>query len=76
MIINYNKLPYLHIDRNTTVIELQKYSANVSTSIRHDEYRHLESIGKMFRVLHCKVDDSVEFIPNWKKVTENAFFRK
>jgi DNA-binding Xre family transcriptional regulator len=55
------------IDRNMTAAELQKeagYSANISTRMRRDEYVSLDSIEKICRVLNCKVDDIVEFLPD------------
>lgn len=56
-----------------TAAELQKeagYSANISTRMRRDEYVSLDSIEKICRVLDCKVDDIVEFIPDEDKVSE------
>lgn len=50
-----------------TAAELQKeagYSANISTRMRRDEYVSLDSIEKICRVLGCKVDDIMEFIPD------------
>ena len=55
------------IDRNMTAAELQKeagYSANISTRMRRNEYVSLDSIEKICRVLGCKVDDIVEFLPD------------
>jgi DNA-binding Xre family transcriptional regulator len=40
------------------------YSANISTRLRRDIYISLESVEKICRVLNCKVDDIVEFIPD------------
>ena len=63
------------VDRNMTAAELQKeagYSANISTRMRRDEYVSLDSIEKICRVLDCKVDDIVEFVPDENnKVTED-----
>ena len=67
MAVSYKKLFHMLIDRNMTAAELQKeagYSANISTRMRRDEYVSLESMEKICRVLDCKVDDIVEFIPN------------
>lgn len=67
MAVSYKKLFHLLIDRNMTAAELQKeagYSANISTRMRRDEYVSLESMEKICRVLGCKVDDIVEFIPD------------
>lgn len=73
MAISYKKLFHMLIDRNMTTAELQKeagYSANISTRMRRDEYVSLESMEKICRVLGCKVDDIVEFIPDEDKVSE------
>lgn len=67
MAISYKKLFHMLIDRNMTAAELQKeagYSANISTRMRRDEYVSLESMEKICRVLDCKVDDIVEFVPD------------
>lgn len=67
MAVSYKKLFHMLIDRNMTAAELQKeagYSANISTRMRRDEYVSLDSIEKICRVLGCKVDDIVEFIPD------------
>ncbi len=73
MAVSYKKLFHMLIDRNMTPAELQKeagYSANISTRMRRDEYVSLESMEKICRVLNCKVDDIVEFIPNEDKAPE------
>lgn len=67
MAITYKKLFHLLIDREMTPAQLQKeagYSANISTRLRHDHYVSLESMEKICRVLNCKVDDIIEFIPD------------
>ena len=73
MAVSYKKLFHMLIDRNMTAAELQKeagYSPNISTRMRRDEYVSLESMEKICRVLDCKVDDIVEFIPDEDKVVE------
>ena len=73
MAVSYKKLFHMLIDRNMTAAELQKeagYSANISTRMRRNEYVSLESMAKICRVLGCKVDDIVEFIPDEDKVSE------
>lgn len=74
MSVTYKKLFHLLIDRDMSVAELQKragYSANISTRLRNDTYVSLESIEKICRVLHCKVDDIVDFIPEIQPDKEN-----
>jgi len=61
------------IDRNMSTAQLQKeagYSANISTRLRKDIYVSLESVEKICRVLNCKVDDIVEFIPDETRYTK------
>jgi len=73
MAVSYKKLFHMLIDRNMTAAELQKeagYSANISTRMRRDEYVSLDSIEKICRVLNCKVDDIVEFVPDDNKTME------
>lgn len=57
------------IDRDMTPAKLQKeagYSANISTRLRRNLYVSLESMEKICQVLDCKVDDVVEFLPNYE----------
>ena len=66
MSVTYKKLFHLLIDKDMSVAELQRsagYSAKISTRLRNDTYVSLESIEKICRVLHCKVDDIVDFVP-------------
>ena len=74
MAISYKKLFHKLIDQNMTAAELQKkagYSANISTRLRNNTYISMESVEKICRVLDCKVDDIVEFIPE-KEVMEES----
>lgn len=67
MAVTYKKLFHMLIDRNMSPAQLQQeagYSANISTRLRRDYYVYLESVEKICRVLNCKVDDIVEFIPD------------
>ena len=67
MAVTYKKLLHMLIDRNMTPAQLQQeagYSAHISTRLRRDYYGSLESVEKICRVLNCKVDDIVEFIPD------------
>ena len=67
MAVTYKKLFHMLIDRNMTPAQLQQeagYSANISTRLRRDYYVSLESVEKICRVLNCKVDEIVEFIPD------------
>jgi len=67
MAISYKKLFHILIDRDISIAQLQKeagYSANISTRLRNNTYVSLESVEKICRVLDCKVDDIVDFIPD------------
>ena len=67
MAVTYKKLFHMLIDKGISVTELQKqagYSANISTRLRNNTYISLESVEKICRVLNCKIDDVVEFIPD------------
>lgn len=71
MAVNYKKLFHMLIDRDISAAQLQKqagYSANISTRLRNNSYVSLESMEKICRVLNCKVDDIVEFIPDEEQV--------
>ena len=67
MSVSYKKLFHLLIDRDMSLADLQRqagYSANISTRLRNDTYISLESVEKICRVLHCKMDEIIEFIPD------------
>ena len=73
MAVSYKKLFHMLIDRDISAAQLQKqagYSANISTRLRNNSYVSLESMEKICRVLNCKVDDIVEFIPDKDQVTK------
>lgn len=66
MAVSYKKLFHLLVDRDMTAVQLQQqagYSANITTRLKKNTYVSLESVEKICRVLDCKVDDIVEFIP-------------
>ena len=68
--VSYKKLFHMLIDRDMSPAQLQQragYSANISTCLRRNYYVSLESVEKISRVLDCKVDDIVDFIPDEKK---------
>lgn len=69
MAVSYKKLFHLLIDKDISVADLQKqagYSANISTRLRNNSYVSLESMEKICRVLDCRLDDVVEFVPDEK----------
>ena len=70
MAVSYKKLFHLLIDKDISVADLQRqagYSANISTRLRNNSYVSLESMEKICRVLDCKLDDVVEFVPDVSK---------
>ena len=67
MAVSYKKLFHMLIDRDISNAQLQKmagYSAHITTRLKNNTYVSLESVEKICRVLNCKVDDIVEFIPD------------
>ena len=67
MAVNYDKLfktMQLHNMSNKDLIRQVGFSGNIMTRLKRNEYVSLESIEKICSVLHCKVDDIVEFIPD------------
>ena len=67
MAVSYKKLFHMLIDRDMSPAQLQQqtgYSANISTRLRRNYYVSLESVEKICRVLDCKVDDIVDFVPD------------
>lgn len=66
MAISYNKLFHLMIDKNMSNAQLKEkagFSANIITRLKRNEYVSMESIEQICRVLECKVDDILEFVP-------------
>jgi putative transcriptional regulator len=67
MAVSYKKLFHLMIEKNMTAPQLQKqagFSGNILTRLRRNSYVSLESIETICRVLDCKVDDILEFLPD------------
>jgi putative transcriptional regulator len=70
MSVSYKKLLHLMIERELSSSQLQKLakiSGNVFTRIRRNEYVSLESIEAICGVLHCGVDDIIDFLPDEKE---------
>jgi putative transcriptional regulator len=68
MAVSYKKLFHMLIDKNMSIVELQRqagYSANISTRLRNDSYISLETVEKICRVLNCRIDEIIEFIPDF-----------
>lgn len=65
MAVNYKKLLHMMIEEDTTNAQLQQavYSANIITRWKRNWYISLEIIESICRVIDCKVDDILRFIP-------------
>ena len=67
MAVSYKKLFHLMIEKGITNAQLQKqagFSANIITRLKRNEYISLESIESICKVINCKVDDILEFVPD------------
>ena len=63
--VSYKKLFHLLIDKGMTNAELMekaRFSANIITRIKRDNYISLDTIEKICKTLHCGVDDILEFV--------------
>lgn len=70
MAVSYKKLFHLLIEKDMTNAQLQQqagFSANIITRIKRNGYISLDSIESICRVLHCGVDDILEFVPDEKE---------
>lgn len=67
MTVSYKKLFHMLIEKDMTNAQLQKqagFSANIITRLKRNSYISLESIESICRVMNCKVDDILEFLPD------------
>ena len=66
MAVSYKKLFHLMIEKDISNVELQRiagFSGNILTWLKRNSYVSLESIEAICKVLDCKVDDILEFVP-------------
>ncbi len=66
MAVSYKKLFHLMIEKDMTNAKLQQqagFSANIITRLKRNSYISLESVESICRVMNCKVDDILEFVP-------------
>ncbi len=64
MAVTYKKLFHMLIDKgvsNSELMEQASFSANIITRLKRNQYISLETIEKICKVLHCGVDDILEF---------------
>ena len=67
MAVSYKKLFHLMIEKDISNVELQRkagFSGNILTRLKRNSYVSLESIETICKVLDCKVDDILEFVPD------------
>ena len=67
MAVSYKKLFHLMIEKDISNVELQRrsgFSGNILTRLKRNNYVSLESVETICKVLDCKVDDILEFIPD------------
>ncbi|MBR0229707.1 MAG: helix-turn-helix transcriptional regulator [Clostridia bacterium] len=67
MAVSYKKLFHLLVDRDMTAVQLQQqagYSANITARLKRDTYISMESMEKICRVLDCRLDDIMDFVPD------------
>lgn len=65
MSVTYGKLWKLLEEKGMKKIELQRkagISGNILARMGRDEYISMESVEKVCRILHCGVDDMLDFI--------------
>lgn len=65
MSVTYEKLWKLLKEKGMKKIELQRkarISGNILARMGRDEYISMESVEKVCRILHCGVDDMLDFI--------------
>ena len=67
MAVSYKKLFHVMIEKSITNTQLQKqagFSANIITRLKRNDYISLETIESICKVINCKVDDILEFVPD------------
>ncbi len=70
MVVNYNKLWKLMIDKNLKKQDLTRMagiSTNAMAKMGKGENVSTEVLGKICTALDCKIEDIVEFIPEEKE---------
>ena len=66
MILNYNKLWKLMIDKKMNKTQLRttaKISSNAMAKLGRDESVPIETLEKICEVLHCDIGDIMDFLP-------------
>lgn len=79
MAVSYKKLFHMMIEKGITNAQLQKhadFSANIITRLKRNDYVSLESIESICRVMNCKVDEILDFVPDQHPVERRGWIRK
>lgn len=66
MAVCYNKMFHMMIDKKVSTTQLMakaRFSANIITCLKKDEYVSMESIEKICTSMNCRVDDILDFVP-------------
>jgi DNA-binding Xre family transcriptional regulator len=66
MAVSYKKLFHLLIEKEMTTTRLMqqaRFSANIITRLKRNEYVSMESLEHICRAMNCGVDDILEFVP-------------
>ena len=74
MAVCYKKLFNLLREKEMTNAQLSQkagFSANIINRMRFDAYISLANVESICRVLHCGVDDILEFIPDEDEEKKN-----
>lgn len=67
MAVSYKKLFHMMIEKDMTNIQLKQqagFSGNILTRLKRNDYVSMESIESICRVMNCKVDEILEFVPD------------
>lgn len=67
MAVSYKKLFHLMIEKDISNVELQRragFSGNILTRLKRNSYVSLQSIETICKVLDCKIENILEFVPD------------
>lgn len=75
MAVSYKKTVSFIVEKDMTNAQLMQkagFSANIITRLKRGGYISLDSVESICRVMHCGVDDILEFIPDKNGGKENG----
>jgi len=67
MSVSYKKLFHMMIEKDMTNAQLMvlgNFSANIITRLKRNNYVSLETVETICKVMNCRVDDILEFLPD------------